>query len=94
MSTDARPAAPRAAAPDLAVRIGPLALRNPILTASGTFGYGDEYAHVVELRRLGAVVTKTVTVQPRPGNPPGRIIGPRRPLSARRCHRPIICPKK
>jgi dihydroorotate dehydrogenase (NAD+) catalytic subunit len=58
---------------DLSVRIGSLELRNPVLTASGTFGYGDEYAHVVDLRLLGAVVTKTVTVHPRPGNAPTRI---------------------
>ena len=58
---------------DLSVRIGPLALRNPILTASGTFGYGDEYAHVVDPRGLGAIITKTVTVRPRPGNPPVRV---------------------
>jgi len=58
---------------DLSVRLGPLALRNPILTASGTFGYGDEYAHVVDPATLGAVITKTVTVKPRPGNPPVRV---------------------
>jgi len=58
---------------DLRVRIGPLTLRNPVLTASGTFGYGDEYAHVVDPRGLGAVITKTVTVRPRPGNPPVRV---------------------
>ncbi len=58
---------------DLRVRIGPMTLRNPVLTASGTFGYGDEYAHVVDLATLGGVITKTVTVKPRPGNPPTRI---------------------
>jgi dihydroorotate dehydrogenase (NAD+) catalytic subunit len=58
---------------DLSVRIGSLALRNPVLTASGTFGYGDEYAHVCDPSRLGAVITKTVTVKPRAGNPPNRI---------------------
>ena len=66
----------RALAParvDLTVRIGPLALRNPVLTASGTFGYGDEYAHVVDLRAIGGVVTKTVTVEPRAGNAPTRV---------------------
>lgn len=66
----------RAIAPakvDLSVAIGDLTLRNPILTASGTFGYGDEYAHVVPLTHLGGIVTKTVTVQPRAGNPPTRI---------------------
>lgn len=58
---------------DLGVRIGSLALRNPVLTASGTFGYGDEYAHVVDLKLLGGVVTKTITVRPRAGNAPTRV---------------------
>ena len=58
---------------DLTVRIGPLVLRNPVLTASGTFGYGDEYARVVNVKRLGGIVTKTVTLEPRTGNPPARI---------------------
>lgn len=58
---------------NMSVRIGPLVLKNPVLTASGTFGYGDEYAHVVDPRGLGAVITKTVTVRPRPGNPPVRV---------------------
>ena len=58
---------------DLRVRIGPMTLRNPILTASGTFGYGDEYAHVVDLAGLGGVITKTVTLKPRAGNAPARI---------------------
>jgi len=65
---------PPAASPvDLSVRIGPMRLANPVLTASGTFGYVDEYAHVFDPARLGAVVTKTVTVEPRVGNPPMRI---------------------
>jgi dihydroorotate dehydrogenase (NAD+) catalytic subunit len=58
---------------DLTVRVGTLVLRNPILTASGTFGYGDEYAHVVSLKSIGGVVTKTVTVKPRAGNAPARV---------------------
>ena len=58
---------------DLSVSIGSLKLRNPVLTARGTVGYGDEYAHVVRLKALGGVVTKTVTVHPRPGNGPTRI---------------------
>lgn len=58
---------------DLAVRIGPMRLANPVLVASGTFGYGDEYAHVCDPARLGGVITKTVTVKPRAGNPPRRI---------------------
>ena len=63
----------RAAVVDLGVRLGPLVLRNPVLTASGTFGYGDEYAHVLDVAALGAVITKTVTLEPRAGNPPQRI---------------------
>jgi dihydroorotate dehydrogenase (NAD+) catalytic subunit len=58
---------------DLSVRIGPATLRNPVLTASGTFGYGDEYAHLVDPALLGAVITKTVTLKARAGNPPQRI---------------------
>jgi dihydroorotate dehydrogenase (NAD+) catalytic subunit len=48
-------------------------LSNPVLTASGTFGYGDEYAHVVAPRSIGGVITKTITLRPRIGNPPQRI---------------------
>lgn len=66
-----KPIAPKRV--DLSVRLGSLVLKNPILTASGTFGYGDEYAHVVDLSTIGAVVTKTVTVHPRPGNAPTRV---------------------
>ncbi len=58
----------------LAVRLGPLVLRNPILTASGTFGYVREMAGIVDLSRLGGVVPKTITLQPRIGNPPPRIV--------------------
>jgi dihydroorotate dehydrogenase (NAD+) catalytic subunit len=61
------------AALDLTVRIGSATLKNPVLTASGTFGYGDEYAHVVDPALLGAVITKTVTLEARAGNPPRRI---------------------
>jgi len=68
------PAAPaRMRGPDLRVRIGPLTLANPVLTASGTFGYGDEYAHALDVGALGGVITKTVTLEPRAGNPPQRI---------------------
>src|SRR5262249_40082920 len=58
---------------DLGVRVGTLVLRNPILTASGTFGYGDEYAHAVDRAAIGGVVTKPVTVEPRAGNAPTRV---------------------
>ena len=61
-------------APSLAVDRGPLRLANPVLVASGTFGYANELAGLVDLGRLGGIVTKTVTVRPRPGNPPPRIV--------------------
>jgi dihydroorotate dehydrogenase (NAD+) catalytic subunit len=61
-------------ASSLEARVGPLALRNPIVAASGTFGYGDEFADRLDLSHLGGVVTKTVTLAPRAGNPPHRIV--------------------
>ena len=60
-------------APRLGVRLGPLELKNPVLAASGTFGYGREYADYLDLNRLGGLVTKGISLQPRPGNPPPRI---------------------
>lgn len=59
--------------PSLAVRIGSLALRNPVLVASGIIGYGREYERLVDLSRIGGIVTKTVTLRPRAGNPPPRV---------------------
>ena len=56
----------------LETRIGPLALKNPVMTASGTFGYGEEVADLVDLKRLGAIVGKTVTRRAREGNAPPR----------------------
>jgi dihydroorotate dehydrogenase (NAD+) catalytic subunit len=61
------------ASPDLAVRLGPLELPNPILTASGCFGYGLEFAHLADLERLGGIVTKGLSLAPLPGNPPPRV---------------------
>ena len=58
--------------PDLSVRIGKLYLENPVLVASGTFGYGSEYGHFVDISLLGGIVTKTLTPEPWPGNPPPR----------------------
>jgi dihydroorotate dehydrogenase (NAD+) catalytic subunit len=58
---------------DLGVRLGPLRLANPVMTASGTFGYGDEHPELTGARDLGAVVTKTITLEPRAGNPPPRL---------------------
>ena len=57
----------------LSVKIGQLELNNPILTASGTFGYGEEFASLLDLNRLGGLVTKAVSLEPRPGNPFPRI---------------------
>ena len=66
----------RAARPsgvDLRVQVGTLLLRNPVIAASGTFGYGIEFAHLVDLSRLGALVVKGLSVEPRTGNPSPRI---------------------
>jgi len=60
--------------PDLSVAIGPLQLPNPILVGSGTFGYAREMAGIVDLKRLGAIIPKTITQEPRTGNPPWRTV--------------------
>jgi dihydroorotate dehydrogenase (NAD+) catalytic subunit len=58
--------------PNLSVTIGKLKLKNPVMAASGTFGYADEFKDFMDLRKLGAIVTKTITLKPRQGNPPAR----------------------
>jgi dihydroorotate dehydrogenase (NAD+) catalytic subunit len=58
---------------DLRVDLGGIALRNPVLTASGTFGYGREFEPFLDLRRIGGFVAKSLTLEPRHGNPPPRI---------------------
>jgi dihydroorotate dehydrogenase (NAD+) catalytic subunit len=63
-----------AAAPDLSTNLGGIELRNPVLTASGTFGYGTEFAPFMDLRRIGGFVAKSLTLEPRHGNPPPRIV--------------------
>ena len=60
--------------PDLRVRLGRIGLANPILVASGTFGYVREMAGFVRLERLGGVIPKTVTAKPRAGNPTPRTV--------------------
>jgi len=60
--------------PDLSVRLGPLALKNPVLTASGTFGYGLEFEPYLKLDELAGFVTKGLSPRPREGNPPPRIV--------------------
>ncbi|HUO76722.1 MAG TPA: dihydroorotate dehydrogenase [Thermodesulfovibrionales bacterium] len=59
---------------DLSVEIGKLKLKNPVMTASGTFGYGEEYSEFMDLNRLGAVVVKGLSLLPKEGNPPPRIV--------------------
>jgi dihydroorotate dehydrogenase (NAD+) catalytic subunit len=56
------------------VKIGSLTLRNPVMAASGTFGYGEEFAEYVDYNLLGAIVAKGLSLEPRAGNPPPRII--------------------
>ena len=58
---------------NLEVSIGRLKLKNPVMTASGTFGYGEEYSEFLDLNNLGAVVVKGISLKPMPGNPPPRI---------------------
>ena len=57
----------------LATEIAGIKMKNPVMVASGTFGYGEEAANFVDLSKLGAIVTKTITLEPREGNPPPRI---------------------
>jgi dihydroorotate dehydrogenase (NAD+) catalytic subunit len=59
---------------DLSITLGRLRLKNPILVASGTFGYAREMAGIVDFARLGGIIPKTVTRQPRAGNPPPRTV--------------------
>jgi dihydroorotate dehydrogenase (NAD+) catalytic subunit len=68
------PSAAAISSVDLSVNLAGLRMANPVMTASGTSGYGREYAEVLDLRRLGAFVTKAVSPEPRKGNPPERIV--------------------
>ena len=58
---------------DLSVQIGTLSLRNPILTASGTFGYASEYGTMVDFKKIGGIITKGISPEPRLGNTQPRI---------------------
>jgi dihydroorotate dehydrogenase (NAD+) catalytic subunit len=60
--------------PDLSVQVGPLKFRNPILLASGTVGYGSEMSEFIDLNSIGGIVTKSLSLKPRKGNPPQRIV--------------------
>lgn len=66
---------PRTATPvSLAVNVAGIRMKNPVMTASGTFGYAQEFEPYVDLNRLGALVVKTITRLPRAGNPPPRVV--------------------
>jgi dihydroorotate dehydrogenase (NAD+) catalytic subunit len=58
--------------PNLSINIGKLKLKNPVMVASGTFGYAEEFSDFLDLKKLGAIVTKTITLRPRQGNLPPR----------------------
>jgi dihydroorotate dehydrogenase (NAD+) catalytic subunit len=60
--------------PDLSVDIGGLKLQNPVMTASGTFGYAMEFKSLIDLNRLGGAIVKGLSLEPTKGNPPPRIV--------------------
>jgi dihydroorotate dehydrogenase (NAD+) catalytic subunit len=60
--------------PRLEVEVGGIRMKNPVMTASGTFGYGEEFSPFIDLDKLGAIVLKGITLKPKKGNPPPRII--------------------
>ncbi len=60
--------------PDISVRLAGLSLKNPVIMASGTSGYGEEYAPFIDLSQVGGIAVKGTSVQEKLGNPPGRIV--------------------
>jgi dihydroorotate dehydrogenase (NAD+) catalytic subunit len=60
--------------PKLETEIAGIKMKNPVMVASGTFGFGKEYAEYIDLNKLGAIVTKSITLKPREGNPPPRLV--------------------
>ena len=67
------PEQPSSPAVDLSVRFAGLTLKNPVIAASGTFGYGVEFEEIVALERLGAIVAKGLSLEPMAGNPAPRV---------------------
>jgi dihydroorotate dehydrogenase (NAD+) catalytic subunit len=61
-------------APDLSVELGGLFLKNPVIAASGTFGYGEEFSPLIDINRLGGLVVKGISLKPRAGNSPPRVV--------------------
>ena len=72
-STESAPIPQRPAEVDLRVSVGAVCLKNPVIAASGTFGYGIEFAHLVDLNRLGGIAVKGLSVLPMPGAPAPRM---------------------
>jgi len=60
--------------PNLKVEVGGIKMKNPVMTASGTFGYGEEFTPFIDLNKLGGMILKGITLKPKMGNPPPRII--------------------
>lgn len=60
--------------PDMSVEIAGIRMRNPVMTASGTFGYGEEFSAYVNLEEIGAIITKGLSLKPKAGNPTPRIV--------------------
>lgn len=58
----------------LAVEVAGISMKNPVMAASGTFGYGEEYGEHLSLHHLGALITKGISLNPQPGNPPPRLV--------------------
>jgi dihydroorotate dehydrogenase (NAD+) catalytic subunit len=58
---------------DLAIKIGKIALKNPVIVSSGTFGFGEEFKDFLDLNQLGAIISKGISLRPMVGNPPPRI---------------------
>lgn len=59
---------------NLAVEVGGISMKNPVMTASGTFGYGQEFASLLDLNRLGGIIVKGLSLKPSAGNPPPRTV--------------------
>ena len=59
---------------DLHVELAGIHIKNPVMVASGTFGYGEEYSQFIDLNKLGAIVAKSITLEPKAGNPTPRIV--------------------
>jgi len=60
--------------PNIQVSIGKLRLKNPVLVSSGTYGIGEEYAEFLDIGKLGGIITKSITLRPKKGNPPQRVV--------------------